>query len=229
MVERFITETTKNSLCGMFRRISKCSGYLPKSSLAGMNVSRDGRFAVAIGHDNRIAILNVEMANGSGRWLPSLAATSPRPASLLMACTLIVGSQSGIRLWDLNSGQPRAVPLAVGISPDALAVSPDGETLAASSANRIALWDLPSRRQLDEFFTGGTWLALAFGADATLRAVDAKGQSFAWNLDPKAWIPAICRVANRALSPSEWNDYVGSAQPYVDACGAGGGGSQDLR
>ena len=68
--------------------------------------------------------------------------------------TLASASHRGIRLWDLDTGDPHATLIEYEDSGQvdtlALAFSPDGETLVSTGRGKMQLWDVNTHRLLSE-------------------------------------------------------------------------------
>jgi WD40 repeat protein len=67
-----------------------------------------------------------------------------------------------------------------------------------------------SRQVWDVAFSPDSRQIAAGGEDHTTRL---------WNTAPGALVAEACRIANRNLSRSEWNRYLGSDTPYERTCG----------
>ena len=89
--------------------------------------------------------------------------------------TLAVALRGGVQLWDVATGKLSA-KLTGGedTSPDAIAFSPRGSTLAVGDENgNLYLWDLATRQQTVADTYAGGWTELAFSPDGnTLAALE---------------------------------------------------------
>jgi hypothetical protein len=46
----------------------------------------------------------------------------------------------------------------------------------------------------------------------------SNGKLILWDTRPQSWIEQACRMANRILTPQEWDTYVGAETPYEPVC-----------
>jgi hypothetical protein len=60
--------------------------------------------------------------------------------------------------------------------------------------------------------------APSFSKDNTqLLFAGAGGSVLTWNLDPRSWLAAACRLAGRSLTEQEWRNYLPD-RPFVPVC-----------
>jgi WD40 repeat protein len=132
-----------------------------------------------------------------------------------------------IKLWDLATRQPLGGAFTGHIAVmNKMFFSPDGETLVSASLGEnlpnqnIFLWNVPTRqligqpllRQEDSvkditLSLDGRWLASG-GSDKTL---------ILWDITLESWTADACRVANRNLTPQEWEQFF-PGQAYHKTC-----------
>lgn len=97
---------------------------------------------------------------------------------------LAAGTQNGVVLWDLASGETRGVGFSQMVN--ALSFSPDGGRLLASVTNRTAeIWDLTLGRSKTALVPSekGTINCVAFAPDdARLASGDWRGNAVIWDL-----------------------------------------------
>lgn len=128
-----------------------------------------------------------------------------------------------MRLWDVASHKPFGEPLTGHTRPvRGVAFSPDGSTLAsASDDGTVRLWDVASRRPLGEPLKGHgdvIW-SVAFSPNGKKLASAGPDEAVrVWDTDPNLWVSRACERANRNLSQTEWDHYMGKNVPYRRTC-----------
>jgi WD40 repeat protein len=126
------------------------------------------------------------------------------------------------RLWNVPSGRPAGRPLS-GHADDVwdATFSPDGELLATASADGTArLWDVRSQQAHGYPLSGhvGELYSLGFTRDGRRLATAGGDQTVRlWNPSFSSWLSYGCRLVNRNLSMSEWNDLAPDL-PYERTC-----------
>jgi len=133
----------------------------------------------------------------------------------------------GTAVWLYTVGEERArrVPLqGMSGSIQGIDLSSDSNLLAAvGEHDSVALWDVGAGAQVQaDLLTGlpsGDLNDVMFTADDSyLLAGNNGGWVVAWGLARDMLTERACAVANRSLSPEEWNDLVGEATPHFAAC-----------
>ncbi|MGH2617380.1 MAG: WD40 repeat domain-containing protein, partial [Thermomicrobiales bacterium] len=122
--------------------------------------------------------------------------------------TLVAGGR-GLSFWDVATGQ-RISSLAVGSDATVygVAFSPDGATLATAAADgRITLWDMGTNLELGAL-NGHTAAArsVSYSDDGTLVSGGDDGTVLVWSISTEAMLERACRIANRNLTPEEWEE-----------------------
>jgi len=133
------------------------------------------------------------------------------------------GADNTIILWDVAAGQLLGQPLTDHTNwVLSVAFSPDGKMLASGGAdNTIILRDAATGQPLGQPLTGHTgWVSsVAFSPDGKMLASGSKDNTITlWDVSFDAWRNQACRVANRNLTQSEWDQFIGSDIPYERTC-----------
>ena len=187
------------------------------------NHDPDRQILASGSNDSRIILWDI----AAGDMLDSLNAHTFPVRSLAFSPDdqlLASGSDNGlILIWDVNERRPLEPPLiehttaVVG-----LAFSPDGQTLASSSAdNTIKLWSASARQPLGPPLIGhrGWANSVSFRRDRKILASGSDdGRSIVWDVDPDSWVDRACRIANRNLTPPEWQQYWGEGTSGQITC-----------
>ena len=126
------------------------------------------------------------------------------------------------RLWDVATHSQILQLITQGDRVLSVAFSPDGRTVAASSDDETTvLSDVLTGSRIGRPLSGHEFGAtsLAFSADA--RTLVSGGLLddviILWDVDPDSWRDRACRIANRNLSRSEWEQFVGK-ETYRETC-----------
>jgi WD40 repeat protein len=136
------------------------------------------------------------------------------------------------RIWDftalLEGADAHAAQLFVLLHDNVingLAFSPDGAYLASASSDRTArLWDVATGQELNRIAEGakipdiafapsGDWLVAPSGSVAKLLSL--QGIKL---LQVDDLIPEACSRLTRNLTPDEWGQFIGDADPYRPLC-----------
>jgi WD40 repeat protein len=124
-----------------------------------------------------------------------------------------------VRVWDVPTGKLiRELKGQDGTM--TLDFSPDGRTLAVSGLAPVAsLWDLATGARIGPTLTAGSRRAqIDFSPDGReLLMTDADGRGALWDVDPVSWARRACRLANRTLTPEEWEEFL-PGRSYEPAC-----------
>lgn len=130
-----------------------------------------------------------------------------------------IGGQIG--RWDMSTGEE----IATGRSRDSsslldAAVSPDGSLVASYHpwSHRIAVFDAATVRPIGQpFLVGDAFFTPQFTPDGLL-GNGLFNDLTRWDMDPDSWQDTACLAAGRNLTPAEWNQYIGAAEPYRFTC-----------
>jgi WD40 repeat protein/tRNA A-37 threonylcarbamoyl transferase component Bud32 len=138
--------------------------------------------------------------------------------------TLAVGGYGRfVRLWDFRTGR-LVRQIDVG-SATALEFSPDGRNLVVSGGVSLSggvgasVWDLATGTQIGPTLTAGRRMALTdLSPDGRrLLMTAANGEGAVWDVDSESLAQRACNVANRTLTPEEWETFLPD-RPYEPAC-----------
>jgi WD40 repeat protein len=126
-----------------------------------------------------------------------------------------------IRVWDLNNGT-LAREFDVGEAGTAFAVdfSPDMEVMAVGGWEPVAtLWDVATGARIGTSLTAGNGRAgIDLSSDGgRLLLTHADGRGAIYDVDPASWSKRACMLANRTLTPEEWEEFL-PGQAYEPAC-----------
>jgi WD40 repeat protein/tRNA A-37 threonylcarbamoyl transferase component Bud32 len=125
-----------------------------------------------------------------------------------------------VRLWDVRTGKLVHELHQGGNGAFDLEFSPDGRTLAVSGFEPVAsLWDVGTGIQIGPQLTAGdrrTMIDLSPDGRHLLET-HGNGQGAVWDVDPESWQRRACDLANRTLTPEEWEEFL-PGRPYEPAC-----------
>jgi WD40 repeat protein len=132
--------------------------------------------------------------------------------------TLAYANAGEVVFWDLAAQHSIGEPLPADVTciVDCLDFSPDGSVLAAAGADGLQLWNVTARQPLGSVL--GPDSTVAISPDGMSLAAAPRQATTIWDLRPQAWADTACAVANRNLTQSEWDSYVGADIPYRPTC-----------
>jgi WD40 repeat protein/DNA-binding SARP family transcriptional activator len=127
-----------------------------------------------------------------------------------------------VHFWDAATG--RQVGRTLGGqngSVWSVTYSPNGdEVMTTSDDGKVRLWDLATGKLVGAPLPGadtGGW-GTFFPDGTQVVATFWSGTGVVWNVNPEAWREHACRVANRSLTPAEWENVVPERR-YRRICG----------
>ena len=159
---------------------------------------------------SRIASLHVDR----GSFFAS-AAFSPNGRTLATG-----GMGPTVRLWDVRTGQLIRELDQGSAGAMTLDFSADGTMLAVSGfEGGAALWDVATGTQIGPRLKAGERRAMVdLSADGRhLLLTHGDGHGAVYDVDPQSWARRACAVANRTLTPEEWEEFV-PGRAYEPAC-----------
>jgi WD40 repeat protein/tRNA A-37 threonylcarbamoyl transferase component Bud32 len=126
-----------------------------------------------------------------------------------------------VRVWDVPTGKLIRELDQGSAGTKTLDFSPDGRILAVSGYAPVAsLWDLATGARIGPTLRAGSRRAdidlSPDGRELLMTAADGRGAL--WDVDPESWAERACSLANRTLTPEEWEEFL-PGRPYEPACG----------
>ncbi|HEX3262178.1 MAG TPA: protein kinase, partial [Solirubrobacterales bacterium] len=121
-----------------------------------------------------------------------------------------------VRVWDVPTGKLIRELDQGTAGAKTLDFSPDGRTLAVSGYAPVAsLWDLATGARIGPTLAAGSRRAdIDFSPDGRqLLMTAADGRGALWDVDPESWAQRACTLANRTLTPEEWEEFL-PGRPY---------------
>ena len=125
-----------------------------------------------------------------------------------------------VRLWDVDTGELIRELDQGSAGAMTLDFSADGTMLAVSGfEGGAALWDVATGTQIGPRLKAGERrAAIDLSADGRrLLLTHGDGHGAVYDVDPESWAQRACTVANRTLTPAEWEEFL-PGRPYEPAC-----------
>jgi WD40 repeat protein len=199
-----------------------------KDRIWALAFSPDGEFLASAGNNLVVALwkignqtqpvktLGTPITEDDWELMPTGVSFNP-DGTLLATST----REHSVTVWNVRSGQP-IQPALYGHTGavSSVAFRRDGKVLASGSADGdIRLWDVETHELL------GTLSAQQKGIKSVvfspqkgaLASVGEDDSIIFWDADFADWSIRACRIANRNLTPKEWNTYFGTS-PYRKTC-----------
>jgi hypothetical protein len=100
-----------------------------------------------------------------------------------------------------------------------IAYSADGTTIASAADGGLQLWDTVTGRPRGAplLRANARVFAVGFGPDDLLATADETA-AILWTLDGDGLTASACNVANRNLTRTEWDKFIGPHSPYSRTC-----------
>ncbi|WP_457254517.1 nSTAND1 domain-containing NTPase [Pedococcus sp. P5_B7] len=162
----------------------------------------------------------VDYTSGTVRPMPDLGtevdAMYPSPDGRRV---LVNTGPTGAGLLDARTLKwiSRPSPAQTGLVGDNTNWSADGSLVASASDGHLSYWDGRTGTYLGSA-TVGVAGDPSFSADGKrLLFAGADGSVRSWDLDPRSWVAAACRLAGRPLTEQEWHNYLPD-RPFVPVC-----------
>ncbi|MFB9207603.1 AAA family ATPase [Nonomuraea spiralis] len=217
---------------GTGRLISEKKGNAAISSLAVGHL--DGTTIIAAGYDNGDIILWSPAADIPLRTMTvSGSVDSLAWQDLGTEPVLAVGQftegRNNVQLWSSRTGTPlSSLPIPEGLR--AVSWSVDGGRpvlVTAKDNNILTTWDpialVPLNSQTIPYAAGGMLLPVIIDGRPMIVSADLEVLNDTpvqvWDMAlPAGLLPKVCQLITRPLSRQEWRIYVGTSEPYRDAC-----------
>ncbi|WP_262843834.1 TIR domain-containing protein [Sphaerisporangium corydalis] len=169
-------------------------------------------------HAKKLAEFPVDTLGGSivtvtsspdGHTLASLQpAGQPQTPSGCFGCEVI--------LWSLDRRARIATLAGHTFQPGDVAFSPDSQTVVSAAAGEIILWSVAQRAPMAKLILASG--PLVYSPNGRILASTSRNNAITlWDTDPASWRRTLCTIADRDLTPAEWNAYL-PERPYRHVC-----------
>lgn len=193
-----------------------------KKMIADLAFNEDGTILASAADDGAVILWDTQ----TGEIIKPVIYGFQAPNSLAFSPDgklLAVGaSDNTISLWDTTTHDSvgnRLVGHTVIVSE--LAFSPDSRYLVSGSeAGDVILWDILAHQQVGSPLTGSSneIMDIEFSPDGKTLISNAYNEKvIIWDLRTESWQDKACRIANRNLTYTEWQQYL-SGESYHLTC-----------
>jgi WD40 repeat protein len=198
-----------------------------KDRIGALAFSPDGEFLASAGNERVLAIWKTGRQTQPVKTLGAVAGDyeelMPAGVSFNPDGTLLAMStrENSVTVWNFRSGRPLP-PVLYGHtqSVSSVAFRRDGKVLASGSADGdIRLWDVETHELLGTLSAQQKAIkSVVFRPQKGVLASVGEDDSIVfWEVDFEGWSSRACRIANRNLTPKEWDTYFGD-RPYRKTC-----------
>ncbi|MFB7710170.1 toll/interleukin-1 receptor domain-containing protein [Streptomyces sp. NPDC056105] len=170
-------------------------------------LNADGSLLAVGGGQQTVQVWDTRTGRRLARPVPRSVSVAFRPDGLLVLGGVGEGNPALI-LWDPRSHRAlRAAPDA-GELTRAVAVSPDGQTVASVTGDgRLLLWDADLERSIQvPGLTLGHGDLVRFTGEGDRLLIERDGELYSLLVGPSRWRAALCSIAGEPMSPAEWQN-----------------------
>ncbi|MFJ2932226.1 toll/interleukin-1 receptor domain-containing protein [Streptomyces sp. NPDC087219] len=170
-------------------------------------LSADGSLLAVGGGQRTVQVWDTRTGRRLATPVQRSEAVAFRPDGLLVLGGVGEGSPALV-LWDPRSRRVIRVAPDAGELTSAVAVSPDGQTVASVTGDgRLLLWDPELERSIQvPGLTLGRGDLIRFTGEGDRLLVERGGELYSLLVGPSRWLAALCSVAGEPMSPAEWQE-----------------------
>lgn len=180
-----------------------------RESITAVDFSPDDRTLAPAANDKNVVLWDVSRQKPAGPPLVGHEALvndvkfSPDGKRLVS-----VDDSGDIVIWDVERRRQDGPVLSRPGPARSVAFDRSGDRMATGHGDDVILWDFTRRLQIGGAFTGHNNMvtSVRFSPDGrTLVSSSFDHTLLRWDVDPASWRRRACQVANRNLTPFEWN------------------------